>query len=813
MKVNQVLCGNSIEIMENFDANSIDALVTDGPYGWGFMGADWDKFTSKEYQNFCFEWGSKAIEILKPGAYCLSFSAPKKYHRMACGLEDAGFKIKDMINWVFGCLSEDTEILTLKGWEHYHKSIFKSPILCYDNEKNSYIFDKPKRVYIYQNKYPAYRIKSDFTDQIVSRNHRCLIERKGRLVFQRAETLQPEENIPFLEGLQDLPETIYNLQSHTSEKKQDLLKRVFIQEDKKGKKKQYKANRTAQRKEKSYLCGMWERILPKYKAFKKSKTAMLFSTLQWCFKRRRLEEICSSWKERMDRGKHEKLSQENERSKQSRLERWNNLLQNKGKLYWSKICSMSKRILIYGSKGWLCNGTPLNYSSTLTSLPYSARSSSSHRSRSFKQPNKKSKTIQKQYKAQVIRRTRAKIQEIEYYGKIWCVKVSTGAFVARRNGKIFITGNSGFPKNLDISKAIDKYYGIENEREVIGTRYRHGGGKKDQYMQMTADPKVKITEPVTLEAKQWDGWGTGLKPGHEDIVLAQKPYEGTYAKNILKWGVGALNINACRIDYIKEKEIDSRIYNQEKNITRGHHENATIKYAPDGNEFPMYKTQKGRWPSNVILDPISAEMLDQQSGISKGGTPKHNREIKRKGFSGNGPFNDLSCGFDVNKCKGLANFGDKGGASRFFYCAKTHVNERNAGCEDLYWEKINDNFKKITKKQYNLLPAKKRAKDNPISTLKPINLMRYLVRLVTPPNGTVLDLFAGSGTTGIACIIEEFNYILIEKRKCFAEIIIPKRLKWWEEPNHWEKLKDHPLLPKIQIKINKKQNVSLDTWA
>ena len=474
MKVNQVLCGNSIEIMENFEKNSIDSLVGDGPYGIGFLGSAWDKFTSKEYQDFCFEWGSKAIEILKPGAYCLSFSAPRKYHRMVCGLEDAGFLIKDMLPYMYG---------------------------------------------------------------------------------------------------------------------------------------------------------------------------------------------------------------------------------------------------------------------------------------------------------------------------------------------------TGIPKNLDISKAIDKYFGKENEREVIGIRYRHGGGKKDQYMQMTADPKVKITEPVTLEAKQWDGWGTGLNPGHEDIVLAQKPYEGTYAKNILKWGVGALNINACRIDYIKEKEIDSRIYNQEKNISRGHHEDATIKYAPDGNEFPMYKTQKGRWPSNVILDPISAEMLDQQSGISKGGTPKHNREIKRKGFSGNGPFNDFSCGFDVNKCKGLANFGDKGGASRFFYCAKAHVNERNAGCEDLYWEKINDNFKKITKKQYNLLPAKKRAKGNPISTLKPINLMRYLVRLVTPPNGTVLDLFAGSGTTGIACIIEEFNYILIEKRKCFAEIIIPKRLKWWEEPNHWEKLKDHPLLPKIQIKINKKQNVSLDTWA
>ena len=460
--------------MENIDANSIDSIVSDIPYGLGFMGKDWDKFTTKEYQDFCFEWGTRALKILKPGAYCLPFSAPRKYHRMACGLEDAGFLIKDMINYEYGC---------------------------------------------------------------------------------------------------------------------------------------------------------------------------------------------------------------------------------------------------------------------------------------------------------------------------------------------------GFPKSLDISYAIDKYFGKEKERKVLNTRYRHGGGKQDQYMQMTADPEIKITEPITLEAKQWVGHGTGLKPAHEPIALAQKPYEGTYAENILKWGVGGLNIDACRINYIKEKEVDSRIYNQEKNITRGKHENATLKYAPDGNEFPMYKSNKGRHPSNLILDEVSAEMLDQQSSISGGGTPKHNREIKRKGFSGDGPFNEFSCGFTFENLTSWGNMGDKGGVSRFFYCAKAYVNERNAGCEDLYWEKINDNFKKITKKQYNLLPAKKRAKGNPISTLKPINLMRYLVRLVTPPNGIVLDPFAGAGTTGIACIIEEFNYILIEKRKCFAEIIIPKRLKWWEEPNHWKLLKDHPLLPKIQIKINEKQNVSLDTWV
>ncbi len=464
MRISQVLSGNSIEIMENLNANSIDSVVSDIPYGLGFMGNEWDKFTTNEYQNFCFEWGSKALRVLKPGGYGGIFSAPRKYHRMVCGLEDAGFLIKDMINWVYGM---------------------------------------------------------------------------------------------------------------------------------------------------------------------------------------------------------------------------------------------------------------------------------------------------------------------------------------------------GFPKSLDISKAIDKSFGKENEREVIDTRYRHGGGEKENYMQMTSDPEVMITEPVTNEAKQWNGYGTGLKPAHEPIVLIQKPYEKTYAENIVKWGVGALNIGACRIDYNENKEVDSRIYNQDKNITRGHHENSTIKYAPDGNEFPMYKTQKGRWPANLILDPISAEMLDEQSGFSSTG------DIKPYIQKGEGNV-DYAI---VGKIRNTFQKGDRGGASRFFYCAKAYKNERNAGCEGLYWEKTNDNFRKITKKRYNLLSPKKRAKNNPISTLKPINLMRYIVRLLTPSNGIVLDPFAGSGTTGIACIIEGFNYILIEKRKCFEEIIIPKRLKWWVDPSHWDILKDHPLLSKIQIKIQKEQNKSLDTWV
>jgi site-specific DNA-methyltransferase (adenine-specific) len=380
----------------------------------------------------------------------------------------------------------------------------------------------------------------------------------------------------------------------------------------------------------------------------------------------------------------------------------------------------------------------------------------------------------------------------------------------------------GITSSLDISQAIDDYYGLERKKgqEKIspdGIPYKKRGlviGKEltgNKYSGTKINEKLLFNSiPNSEEAQQWNGWGTSLKHALEPIVVAQKPYENTYAENVLKWGVGGMNVNKCRVPYIPEKETDSRIFNPEKNITRGSHEGATVGYAPDGNEYPMYNSPKGRWPSNLILDPIAAKMMDKQSGItrsSKGGyTPAHQNDNRTHQWSKSGDWNTK------NYIDNAIWHNDKGGVSRFFYCAKAYKFERNAGCEDLFWEIKGDDFKKITKTQYEQLPKDKRAKGNPIATLKPINLMRYLVRLVTPPGGTVLDPFSGSGTTGIACIIEGFHYILIEKREAFVKYIIPKRLAYWRDPKNWMKLKDHHILPKIENLKNKKQNHTLENW-
>jgi len=343
----------------------------------------------------------------------------------------------------------------------------------------------------------------------------------------------------------------------------------------------------------------------------------------------------------------------------------------------------------------------------------------------------------------------------------------------------WVYGN-GFPKSHNIGKAVDELQG--NKREVIDTEVRlfqpsnsMGGGVDGQYKR-----KRKITKGNT----KWEGFGTALKPAHEPIVLAQKPKEGTYAENVLKYGVGGLNIDGCRIG-------------NETIITRGRTDNHSkiAIHKGFGNELPPDNPRQGRFPANLILDPESAKMLDEQSGISRssGGRSYQNT-------------NDMYSGGWSHKGKGIPNdpgFGDKGGASRFFYCPKVHKSERNAGLEDLEdvnygqsggaRQKLKEGKDEYLQDHIGLNKIKKVKND--IATLKPINLMRYLVRLVTPPEGTVLDPFAGSGTTGIACVIEGFDYILIEKRKRFAKVIAPKRIEYWSKEKNWKELGEHKELP------------------
>lgn len=182
---------------------------------------------------------------------------------------------------------------------------------------------------------------------------------------------------------------------------------------------------------------------------------------------------------------------------------------------------------------------------------------------------------------------------------IWCPTVSTGAFVARRNGKVFITGNSGFPKSLDVSKAIDKAAGAEGEYRDAKTK-AHAGRKTLNVPEgwdrpWMADPEAmnranSVYHPATDAARQWQGWGTALKPALEPITMARKPLVGTVAENVLAHGTGALNIDGCRVG-----TSGSRTNSSQPNALRV----GVASGMTQGTETVV--RDAGRWPANLIL--------------------------------------------------------------------------------------------------------------------------------------------------------------------------------------------------------------------
>lgn len=297
----------------------------------------------------------------------------------------------------------------------------------------------------------------------------------------------------------------------------------------------------------------------------------------------------------------------------------------------------------------------------------------------------------------------------------------------------------GFPKSLDVSKAIDKAAGAE--REVVGQRtdgrYAHGfsedarralGSAHADEQGMTGSTLGQITAPAAPEAAEWSGWGTALKPAHEPIVLARKPFAGTVAANVLEHGTGALNVDGCRI---AGDEDGSR--NRPPSKLGSDTTYAQDEWTRNAVVQRQDTTGLGRWPANVLLDEEAAGMLDEQSGTLQSG------RLGPENYRGQPRFKNAYGDCDGNARATERSFGgDSGGASRFFYIAKASRAERGEG--------------------------------NTHPTVKPVELMCWLVRLITPSGGTVLDPFCGSGTTGIAALREGFSFIGIEREPEYAEI-------------------------------------------
>jgi site-specific DNA-methyltransferase (adenine-specific) len=329
---------------------------------------------------------------------------------------------------------------------------------------------------------------------------------------------------------------------------------------------------------------------------------------------------------------------------------------------------------------------------------------------------------------------------------------------------------------LDVSKAIDKSAGAE--REIIESATTNcpyfpamcEGHPTANGSQSGLMRHAQPSKPSTPEAQQWQGWGTALKPAFEPVIVARKPIEGTVANNVLKWGTGGLNIDGSRIG--NEVMGGGTMPNLRDVGAMSKEATGIDKLSFGQNPRPATRLEQaqytGRWPANIILDPYTAELLDEQSGISK----------SQGGRIGKKETSNIDFGLSGNYSKGDPGFGDTGGASRFFYVAKASKRDRNEGLEELP-EKIkpygNREIDDVPEEgdrpgsvndKFTTQPAK-----NFHPTVKPTSLMEYLIKLVTPPNGTVLDPFTGSGSTGKAAILQGFNFIGIEMTEEYLPII------------------------------------------
>ena len=816
---NTIFCGGNLEVVKPWPSNIISAIVTDAPYELGFMGKGWDS-SGIAYN---VKMWKQMLRITKPGGFLLCFGGTRTFHRLACAIEDAGWEIRDCMMWLYGCLSEDTEILTKKGWKPLHKTTKYDRIKVYDITDNIYKWETPQQWNVYRvHKDTAYCLKSDTTDQIVSKEHRCLVEREGKLVFKQAWELSKVERVPVL------PQDFHSVS----------------------------------------------------KGFRN----ILFLLLSWKNKCQTFNKIFSK------RSRKEASGQRTKRSFEPCLERWSNLFQKEGKLrqIQNKICQMSQRIFSYGSQRWLRYGTsPIDCTVTKqTSLEN--RGSSSQRPQSRKQFAGQPSTFQNKQSPQI---TRVEVSMIQYSGLMFCPTVSTGAFVARRNGKVFITGNSGFPKSHNISKAIDKAAGAK--RKIIGTKKAGMGSGKTFGMLQTEgfnsdrnlnSGEVDVTAPTTNTAQLWDGYGTALKPAWEPIIVAMKPLDGTFAHNAEAHGVAGLNIDGGRIgtEELKSQQRGSPVFQETSPglKTGWNREDYNGQYTP---------SKQGRWPANLLLSCdcqnnyltgnafygiieetiketkkcqsrdlcLSAnnveegevqsdttneaknlfsvvesvrintlerilgklledidtanvgcseeilmesintslsmfisgkEQMEQYQSVMKYIISTVLEQIIDSRISNvlqfqalevfitkiiNGIQREERVGLHNKDCPVKILDGQKERASRFFYQAKCSRKERNMGLEGMktgVWSdgrKGKADFPKLRDKTERL---------NTHPTVKPLALMKYLCTLLKMPSADqiILDPFLGSGTTGIACKELGINFIGIEKEREYCEIAVKR---------------------------------------
>ena len=694
--------GDCIQVMRTLPDGSIDAVVTDPPYGLEFMGKDWDKFRYSNtgpqhtdfknlgalptfspnrrnqkcpacgkwaydhpgrkcecggwkqpaqlgyalgFQQWCTEWATEALRVLKPGGHLVAFGGTRTWHRLACAIEDAGFEIRDSIMW--------------QHMEH---------VFC--------------------------------QCQAVPYNYARV----------------PRQDLPGVR--QDVAAD----DAVSVGEEQDLQPRVCCQADQQG------AQVSAQAADchgDGCVCGVRQAGQEVAVACGEGPDADVLVQVQRRAARAGVGQARGQGSLGMDGCEQGVSDGEDERGEEPGMEGGGHLPQGQGQLRRREVCTVTEVGAPNGPQGRLHHGAPSGDGADVRATTDEDGSGQSHQPQPQGQPTGEPGTLA----GQRIPQTRRGWPLCDWCSKPLAPPVDAGPLVWEYG--------SGFPKSLDVSKAIDKAAGAT--REVVGQREVWGRGVErftdiGEDIPVNGNASVDITAPATDAARQWQGWGTALKPAYEPIVLARKPLTGTVAANVLAHGTGAINIDATRVNPGETVPGGGGL----RGGAATRHEGWQRQSHIDGD--PTQPHNAGRWPANVILDADAAAILDAQSGVSRDGVTVNRNKV-------DGVVRDRGTFHMPSKSGADVTYGGEGGASRFFYTSKAGRDERPTADGVAH------------------------------PTVKPLDLMRWLVRLVTPPGGVVLDPFAGSGTTAEACIVEGFRCIAIELTDDYLPLIVARLSK------------------------------------
>lgn len=609
-------------------SNSVDAVVSDPPAGISFCNAKWDH--DKGGRDQWVTWMTRVMKevyrVVKPGGHILIWSIPKTMHWTGWAIESAGFESKGQIYHINGCLDTDTEIVTSTGVKPYHRLEIGEPVLVYNLDSKGYSYQPILEIMEYDYEDTAYRLIGDFGEQVVTRRHRVIVEQDGRETFNFAETLQSEACIPILEDLPKLREVLRGYESFGDKKTKMLQQNLWLDDSQDGSCRCFGEETGGSKRGFLQLLCVWKRDL---EAYVRSTNVYKYYKTNLQSKMQRYSAgggLGTTWAQREcseDSRGFSFFQRENFWGEKSSLERRDYENNSEGKLQklFNKVCSVPSRVYNYVSERWLCYGTPSYSFASNSEITFKNGSGTSYKSQSRGQSCIKSNVVQNEYGSQEVRgwsghkTSVVRVVPFKYTGKVWCVRVATGAFVASRKGVTFPTGNSSFPKNMDISRAIDKQFGLE--REVTGVKPGHeefahrtttghldgdGGANAFDRPWMHDPEKQKAfhlqTAPASPQAKKWEGWGTQIKTSAEPWWLAQKPIsEPTIAKNVMKWGVGGINIDKSRVPLASVGE-DKRLGGNGTWNTEGMGKNT---YEGGYAGIEVASNQLGRFPSNVIL--------------------------------------------------------------------------------------------------------------------------------------------------------------------------------------------------------------------